>query len=132
MQISLVHVHDLVEALVLAGDSAAADGRIYYVTDGVVHTVAQLGQSLLAACGGGRALHVPGAVFRCLGLAGEAAAWLAGRSPRLGRDKVCDGLQPGWVCDDARIRAELGYRSRVDLETGVVGTLAWYRTQGWL
>ena len=50
----------------------------------------------------------------------------------LGQDKACEGLQAGWVCDDARIRAELGYRSRVGLEAGVVETLAWYRTQGWL
>jgi nucleoside-diphosphate-sugar epimerase len=132
MQISLVHVHDLVEALVLVGGSAAADGRVYYAADGLVHTVAQLGETLLAACGGGRALHVPGFVFRFLGLAGEAAAWLAGRPPQLGRDKACEGLQQGWVCDDARIRAELGYRSRVGLEEGVAATLAWYRTQGWL
>jgi len=132
MQISMVHVHDLVEALVLAGDSAAADGRIYYAADGVVHTVAQLGEALLAACGGGRALHVPGFVFRFIGLAGEAAAWLAERPPQLGRDKACEGLQQGWVCDDARIRSELGYRSRVGLEEGVAATLAWYRTHGWL
>ncbi|MHB8834388.1 MAG: NAD-dependent epimerase/dehydratase family protein [Candidatus Methylomirabilia bacterium] len=132
MQISLVHVHDLVEALALAGDAAQADGRVYYAADGVVHTVAQFGQALLAACGGGRALHVPGSVFRFMGMAGEAAAWLARRPPLLGRDKACEGLQQGWVCDDARIRAELGYRSRVGLEAGVVETLAWYRTRGWL
>lgn len=132
MQISLVHVHDLVEALVLAGDSAAAAGRVYYAADGVVHTVGQLGQALLAACGGGRALHVPGIVFRFMGLAGEAAAWLARRPPLLGRDKACEGLQPGWVCDDARIRAELGYQSRVSLADGVAATLVWYRERGWL
>ncbi len=132
MEVSLVHVHDLVEALVLAGESAAANGRVYYVSDGEVHTVAQLGQALLAACGGGRALHVPGFVFRFMGLAGEAAAWLTGRPPLLGRDKACEGLQPGWVCDDARMRAELGYRSRIGLEAGVVQTLAWYRSQAWV
>ena len=132
MEISLVHVSDLVEALVLAGESAAADGRVYYVADGEVHTVAQLGQALLAACGGGRALHVPGFVFRLMGLAGEAGAWLKRRPPLLGRDKACEGLQAGWVCDDARVRAELGYCSRVGLERGVVETLAWYRTHGWL
>jgi nucleoside-diphosphate-sugar epimerase len=132
MQISLVHVHDLVEALILAGDSAAADGRVFYASDGVVHTVAQLGQALLAACGGGRVLHVPAFVFRFMGLAGEAAAWLARRPPLLGRDKACEGLQTGWVCDDARIRVELGYRSRIGLEAGVVETLAWYRDREWL
>jgi nucleoside-diphosphate-sugar epimerase len=132
MEVSLVHVDDLVEALVLAGGSPAADGRVYYVCDGAVHTVAQLGEALLAACGGGRALHVPGLVFRFLGLAGEAGAWLTRRPPLLGRDKACEGLQQGWVCDDARIRAELGYRARIGLREGVAGTLAWYRTRGWL
>jgi nucleoside-diphosphate-sugar epimerase len=132
MQISLVHVHDLVEALVLAGETATADGRVYYAADGEVHSVAQFGQALLAACGGGRALHVPGAVFRCLGLAGEAAAWVTGRSPLLGRDKAREGLAPGWVCDDSRIRAELGYRSRVSIAGGVAATLTWYRERGWL
>jgi nucleoside-diphosphate-sugar epimerase len=132
MQISLVHVHDLVEALLLVGASAAADGRVYYATDGAVHTVAQFGQALLAACGGGRALHVPGFVFRFLGLAGEAAAWVGRRPPLLGRDKACEGLQAGWVCDDSRIRSELGYRSRIGLAAGVAATLTWYRERKWL
>lgn len=132
LEISLVHVDDLVDALVLAGASPRADGRVYYAADGAVHTVAQLGRSLLAACGGGRAVHLPGPVFRLMGLAGEAAAWLTRRPPLLGWDKACEGLEAGWVCDDGRIRAELGYRSRVDLDGGVAGTLSWYRRQGWL
>jgi nucleoside-diphosphate-sugar epimerase len=50
----------------------------------------------------------------------------------LGRHKAGEGLQEGWVCDDARIRAELGYRSRISLAEGLVSTLMWYRRQGWL
>lgn len=132
LQVSLVHVRDLVEALVLAGGSPAAEGRVYYVADGAVHTVARLGQALLAACGGGRPLHVPGPLFRLFGLAGEAAARLTRRAPRLGWEKACSGLEDGWVCDDARIRTELGYDSRVGLDEGIVETLAWYRERGWV
>jgi nucleoside-diphosphate-sugar epimerase len=132
MEISLVHVDDLVGALVLAGEAARADGRVYYAADGAAHTIAELGRALLAARGGGRAVPVPGAVFRLLGLAGEASARLMGRPPLLGRDKACEGLQQGWVCDDARIRRELGYRSCVALAEGVAATLAWYRRAGWL
>jgi nucleoside-diphosphate-sugar epimerase len=132
MEISLVHVDDLVEALLLAGSTPAADGRVYYATDGAVHTVAELGEALLAACGGGRAIHVPALVFRLAGLAGEAASWATRRPPLLGRHKAGEGLQEGGVCDDARIRAELGYRSRIGLADGVAETLRWYRRQGWL
>ena len=132
MAVSLVHVDDLVEALVLAGASPRADGRVYYATDGAAHTVAELGSALLAACGGGRAVPVPGIALRLAGLAGDAAAWATGRPALLGRHKACEGLQEGWVCDDARIRAELGYRSRVGLASGVAETLLWYRRRGWL
>jgi len=132
MEVSLVHVDDLVEALILAGSSPAADWRVYYASDGMVHTVAQFGRAMLAAAGGGRLLHVPGFALRLGGYAGEAAGWLTGRAPLLGRDKACEGLQAGWVCDDTRIRADLGYRSRVDLPAGVSETLAWYRTHQWL
>lgn len=132
MEISLVHVDDLVEAIVLAGAAAPAGGRVWYASDGGTHTVAGLGAALLAACGGGRSLPVPAVALRLAGLAGEAGAWLTGRPAALGRDKACEGLQAGWVCDDARIRAELGYRARVGLAEGVAGTLLWYRRQGWL
>ncbi len=132
MQVSLVHVDDLVEAIALAGAAPPAGGRTYYAADGETHTVAQLGAALLAACGGGRTIHVPGIVFRLAGLAGEAAGWLARRPALLGRHKACEGLQEGWVCDDRRIREELGYRSRVGLAEGVAATLLWYRRAGWL
>lgn len=132
LPLSLVHVDDLVEALVLAGRSPAADGRTYYVSDGTVHTLGELGAALLAAAGGGRAVPVPGLLLRLAGLAGEAAAELTRRAPLVGWHKACEGLEKGWVCDDARIRAELGYRARTALAEGVAATFAWYRTERWL
>jgi nucleoside-diphosphate-sugar epimerase len=132
MEVSLVHVDDLVEALVLAGASPRAAGRVYYATDGAVHTVAEIGAALLAASGGGRTVRVPGLALRLAGLAGEAASLITRRPVLLGRHKACEGLQEGWVCDDARIRAELGYRPRTGLAEGVAATLVWYRRHGWL
>jgi nucleoside-diphosphate-sugar epimerase len=70
MQVSLVHVDDLVDAIVLAGGAARRGGRVYYVTDGRVHTVAELGDALLEACGGGRRIRIPGPLFLLAGLAG--------------------------------------------------------------
>ena len=34
--------------------------------------------------------------------------------------------------DDARARAELGFAPKVDLETGIAETAAWYRSAGWI
>lgn len=132
MEISMVHVDDLVEAILLAGFAEAADGRTYYVSDGAVHTVAELGALLLAAAGGGRALPVPALVMRLAGFAGDLATLLTGTPSLLGRHKAGESLAPGWVCADERIRSELGYGARVPLAAGVASTFAWYRREGWL
>jgi nucleoside-diphosphate-sugar epimerase len=132
MQVSLVHVDDLVEAIILVAGAAKLGGRVYYVADGRVHTVAELGDALLEACGGGRQIRIPGPLFLLAGLTGEAASWVIRRPVLLGRHKAGEGLQKGWVCDDARVRAELGYRSRISLPEGLASTLMWYRRQGWL
>lgn len=132
MEFSIVHVDDLVEALLLAGSSPASRGRTYYVSDGEVHTVGELGALLLAAAGGGRVVPLPAVVFRAAALAGEAASVLTRRPPRLDRHKAAEGLEAGWVCSDERIRRELGFRPRVPLREGVPATFAWYRSAGWL
>jgi UDP-glucose 4-epimerase len=49
LEISMVHVDDLVEALVLVGESPRADGRVYYACEARC-TRSAVGCPLLAAC----------------------------------------------------------------------------------
>ena len=134
MAVSLVHVDDLVEALVLAGTSPRADGRVYYATDGAVAHGRGAGRG--AARRLRRGARRPRARLRLpAGRASPArpAAW-ADRARRRcwAGTRPARGCRTGWVCDDARIRAELGYRPRVALAEGVAATLLWYRRHGWL
>jgi hypothetical protein len=43
-----------------------------------------------------------------------------------------DFSETGWICDDTLARTQLGYRSSVDIETGISGTAQWYRDERWI
>jgi nucleoside-diphosphate-sugar epimerase len=154
--LSAVHVADLVEGIVLAGERGTAlpgepgdhvlggggerhdhvpedpshpAGRgIYYFTDGSRHTEASLGQAAARALGK-RAITVPlpGPAVLVAGAITQAIGRLRGKAPALNRDKARATLATGWWCNDDRARAELGYAPRYSLDAGLAHTVAWLR-----
>jgi len=132
MELSLVHVEDLTDAILLAGFSPEAHGKRYYVSDGAVHTTRGLADLLRMILGRGAILPVPASLLRAAGLLCDAGARLTGKPALLNGQKVRESLQDGWVCSDERIRKELGYAPRVGIEHGFRSTLAWYRENGWI
>ena len=62
----------------------------------------------------------------------EAISRLTGKPSVLSRQKYAELRAPGWVCDPARLRRELGFVCATRLKDGIAETLAWYRQQGWL
>lgn len=113
---SLVHVDDVIQALLLAAVHPAAAGRTYLVTDGQAYS----GRALYAIVRRALGRRVPRWAIPaslCYGAAdlADGLRWLAGRRDRRMRamlDKVL-----GWACyDSSRISAELGYRPIWTLE----------------
>ena len=97
-----VHVDDVCEAFVRAAEAPA--GRVYNVGSGRQTTVQEVVQT----------------TCRVLGLDAEPA-WgsMANRS----------WDTETWVANPQRIREDLGWEARIDLEQGLARTLAWLRTQ---
>ena len=62
----------------------------------------------------------------------EAVSRLTRRPNVLSRQKYAELRAPGWVCDPARLRQELGCVCATTLRNGIAETLAWYRHEGWL
>jgi nucleoside-diphosphate-sugar epimerase len=132
-RLSLVHVADLVEGLLLAAASSRAAGRTYYLCDDHHYDWHLIGRSIAQVLGRKPfTLPVPAWVLRCLCLAGGGAAWLTGEAPFLNPDKYKEICQAGWLCSNARAREELGFRPRIGLHEGLADTAAWYRRHGWL
>lgn len=132
LELSLLHVADLVEALTLAAFSKRSDGRVYFVSDGQLHTTGEVAAVLRELVGRARVVPVAGAVLRLAGLVGDLVGAATGKAALLNSQKAREALQEGWVCSIERIRAELGFAPRIDLASGFRATFGWYRESGWM
>jgi nucleoside-diphosphate-sugar epimerase len=132
-RLSLVHARDLVDGIVLAGESEASVGRTYFISsedDYSMHAVADLIAALMRKRL--RTITLPRAIAYGVAVGAEAAAALTGKPPVINRDKVTDLSQTGWTCSIERAQRELGYSPQVPLEEGLRETIVWYKNEGWL
>lgn len=123
--VPLVHVSDMVQAMMLAARSPQAAGRVYHITDGSRTTIGQLASQLAQAISCPEPKRVMPAVV-----------------PRLA-NSVCTLLgKPGPVSPGAlrflgssrhaaidRARAELGYEPQMPLAEGIQTMAAWLREE---
>jgi nucleoside-diphosphate-sugar epimerase len=132
-RVSLVHVRDLVEGIILAGESEASTGRTYFISsddDYSMRAVADLMAALMHKRA--REIAIPKSLAYGIALVAEAAAAVLRKPPVINRDKVTDLSQISWSCSIERAKSELGYEPRVELEDGLRETLSWYKREGWL
>lgn len=101
---------------------------IYYIADGHRGSVSEFGQ-LSAAALGRKALTIPlpGFAVRSVGRLSQGIGRMRGKVPALTADKARASLSPGWWCDDAKARAELGWAEEFTLEAGLEDTIRWLR-----
>lgn len=131
-RLSLVHVRDLVDGVVRAATTDAADGQTYFLGSPRGYAWTEVQRAMEAALGRRTLrLPVPGALIGTAGALAEAAGRLTGSLPPLTRDKA-EAARHAWVCAISKARDELGYAPSVDLHDGMAETVAWYRDAGWL
>ncbi len=132
-EVSLIHVGDVVHALLAAADCDRAVNRTYCIAHpervtwrGFARAVGQaLGREPLLVC-------VPPAVAWVIAVAAEGGARLRGAAAILNRERVRELVQERWVCDPSRARAELGFCPQYPVARGVAETAAWYREARWI
>ncbi len=142
--LSLVHVSDLVDCLLLAADKGerltenALPGQGIYFTAGEdfpTHT--DLGASIAKALGKRRPamIPVPGPLLRLVGLCGDIVGRARGRPSWLNSDKIAEALAGSWTCSSAKARSQLGWHAPLPpatLADQLRDTARWYREVGWL
>jgi nucleoside-diphosphate-sugar epimerase len=132
MDLSIIHVDDVTEGIILAGFSDKSDGEIFYLSDGRVYTVGDLLTKLTEITGRGRLIHLPPLCGRIAGRIGDILALLSGDAQVINSQKVMEALQDGWVCSSEKIRDRLGFHPTIEIAKGLEWTYRWYRDAGWL
>lgn len=133
-RLSLIHVADLVEAMV-----GALDGRlppsVYEIGD--THTEGYTYADMAEAAGAalGRRLTrvgVPRPAMEAVAGVNGLLQSLGGPARILTGGKVAEIFHDDWVAHDHRLADALGFSPKYDLRTGFADAVAWYRAHGWL
>jgi dihydroflavonol-4-reductase len=130
---SLIHVHDLVEAVLAAGTREIPSGELFNISRSEIYTWEEVGR-LIAQTLGRKYRHtsLPAWAAIAIGIAGDLRTRMTGRPTSINSQKVKELLESFWVCDVSRSMTFLGFNPRIDLETGIRETVQWYRSHGWL
>jgi nucleoside-diphosphate-sugar epimerase len=129
--ISLVHVRDLVRALLLAADHPKAVGRTFFAAAPPLDFVEIVDLLGLAFDRQLRRIPVPAVVLVAAGIGADLLS-RATRTPRpFGRQKALEMLHSGWVCSTELAERELGFRAEVPFSDGFRETADWYRRERW-
>jgi nucleoside-diphosphate-sugar epimerase len=132
MELSLAHVDDVTDAIILAAFTGKSDGEIFHLSDGQVHSWEEIAQLLIKIKGGGKVIRVPSVFGKIAGVFGDCIAYLSGKPQIINSQKVKEALQAGWVCNIDKIIENLSFQPRVQLQAGFESTYNWYRNAGWL
>lgn len=133
MELSIVHVADLVDAIVRAGTADGLEGKLFYVNHPEVITSAALVRTIGREMGRDvRLLPIPEWLARAV-LHGTGA-WAAAlhRKTILRADKANEFYQEAWTGHATPFIEATGWVPQWSLESGIRNTAAWYREQGWL
>ena len=133
LALSFVFAKDLAEATVTCLTHPAAVGKTFYVASPAIIRAHALADEIAMQMNVWTLpLALPAAALWPVCLLQETVSRLTGKPAVLDRQKHAELRAPGWVCDPARLRQELGFVCATPLNTGIAETLAWYRQQGWL
>ena len=133
LALSFVFAQDLAEATVTCLTHPAAIGRTFYVASpAVIRAHALADEIALQMKTWTLPLPLPAAALWPVCVLQEIVSRLTGKANLLSRQKYAELRAPGWACDPARLRQELGFICQTTLKDGIAETLAWYRQHGWL
>ncbi|HWR03511.1 MAG TPA: NAD(P)-dependent oxidoreductase [Humidesulfovibrio sp.] len=137
-RMSLVHIRDLVDGMVLAlkalRDGSVEGGRIYHLAGPQDMDWESYAGAFAAALERPRVriLRVPEALLSAIAWGNALQHCLGLPSSHLTPDKCREARQEGWLLDSSRAMRELGYAPGCDLASGARETIAWCRSQGLL
>jgi nucleoside-diphosphate-sugar epimerase len=131
--LSLVHVRDLVRALLATAEQTVAVGRTYFVANERPVTWGELYDAIDGVIGR-TPIGVPlPAVLRDLAArGGDVVSAITGRATIVNRNKALLARPKWWLCDSSLAREELGWESGIALLDGLRETYNWYVEARWL
>lgn len=130
--LSFIYVKDLIMILFKLSNSIISQ-RSYNISDGEAYSTKKVNQIIsLILNKKTKSFVFPFWSIRIIAFFNEIIGWFMGTVPILNCDKVNETKQLNWLCDTSKIKKELGFSSKYNLNEGMVETINWYKKNDWL
>lgn len=131
--VSIIYVEDLVQGILAAAFSPAAQGETYYIANPVPVVWREFSLHAARVMGyGAVSVPVPLFVMRLAARAGDLFGGITGNAQLFRTEKLAEMKQIAWVCSAAKAERDLGWRPRTSLADALAKTARWYKDHGWL
>jgi dihydroflavonol-4-reductase len=131
--LSLIYVKDLVEGIVMAGESKKTAGQIYHLSPERPISWGELAKIALKILNKrGFNISVPLPLIKCATFISELTGKITGSNPVLNWERYEQMKPDFWVSSSQKAKRDFGFIAKTRIEDSVKETLEWYVKQGWL
>lgn len=132
-RISLIHVGDLVEGIIGAGEASIPSGSIYNLCGDAPIKHSELCMSL-AEIYGRCPLKIPLPVVACnfVAFLSELSCFTSNSVHHLNRQKVMEICGGDWTCENSKAKSDFGFNPKWGIKAGLRSTFDWYVREGWI
>ncbi len=131
--VSLVHVKDLVNGIILCGEKRNAVGNTYFISSERYYNWRELGDITSGILNKNVIrIRIPNWVVYVIAGLSEFLSYFGTKPALLNIEKAKDITQRYWTCSIEKAKKELGYSETFTIREGIEDTIKWYRSNDWL
>ena len=131
--LSIIHVKDLVDAMIRAAAAPDPNRNVFFITDGHEYSWDDVAQAAMQALRvKAQTVIIPVSLMGFAAMVSEFLAKMSGRTPLLDRQRMIDLRQSSWTASSERFFDHYSFKPQLDLKQGLKQTCEWYKQQGWL
>lgn len=130
---SLIHVDDLIDGIILSCTNENSTGQIYFLANDEIYSILEIETEIERAMNKKAiTIRIPEIIIDIYANVNELIAKLTKQAAIVNKDKALEMKQPFWIVNCTKARAELGFSTKISLTDGIQQTLEWYRQYGWV
>lgn len=131
--VNILHVDDVVDGLILAGEHPDAVGKTYFIGSDKAYTWEDIGKVTQEIIHRKTIkVRIPEFIVVIVAAIYHLIDIFSKKPSVFNFEKSKDIIADAWICDILKAKNELGFQQKITLEEGVKETFKWYKEVGWI